>query len=165
MFESRISAGATAKLPRWWKTSRKDGCAVVRHGRTCWKMRRDILRIGKQKDRAVIRSLKSLIGWSPRQEGTWISWRSWIGWPDILWSVNKLARSVTKCTGACDRRLARLISYIHHTSDYWQYCHTGNTVQHCRMGLLQDSDFCWRPGLKINFGRNFMYLWKSNICS
>ena len=30
---------------------------------------------------------------------------------DILWSINKRARSVTKWTGACDRRLARLISY------------------------------------------------------
>ena len=35
-----------------------------------------------------------------------------IGRPDILWSVNKLARSVTTWTRACDRRLARLISYI-----------------------------------------------------
>ena len=31
-----------------------------------------------------------------------------IGRPDILWSVNKLARAVTKGTQACDRRLARL---------------------------------------------------------
>ena len=30
-----------------------------------------------------------------------------IGRPDILWSVNKLARSVTKWTQACNRRLAR----------------------------------------------------------
>ena len=44
-----------------------------------------------------------------------------IGRPDILWSVNKLARSVTKWTQACDRRLARLISYIHFfTRDYRQ---------------------------------------------
>ena len=33
-----------------------------------------------------------------------------VGRLDILWSVNKLARSVTKWTRACDRRLARLIS-------------------------------------------------------
>ena len=30
--------------------------------------------------------------------------------PDILWSVNKLARSITKWTKACDKRLNRLIS-------------------------------------------------------
>ena len=35
-----------------------------------------------------------------------------IGRPDILWSVNKLARSITKWTKACDKRLNRLISYI-----------------------------------------------------
>ena len=46
-----------------------------------------------------------------------------VGDQTFLWSVNKLARSVTKWTGACDRRLARLISYIHHTIDYRQYCH------------------------------------------
>ena len=51
-----------------------------------------------------------------------------IGRPDILWSVNKLARAVTKWTRAHDKRLARLISYIHHTSE-------------CRLGLVQDSDF------------------------
>ena len=35
-----------------------------------------------------------------------------IGRPDILWSVNKLAKSITKWTRACDKRLSRLISYI-----------------------------------------------------
>ena len=64
-----------------------------------------------------------------------------IGRPDILWTVNKLARSVTKWTRACDRRRARLISYIHHTSVYRQYCHVGNTAQHCRLGLFHDPDF------------------------
>ena len=44
-------------------------------------------------------------------------------------------------TQACDRRLARLISHIHHTNDFRQYCHVGNTAQHCRLGLFQDSDF------------------------
>ena len=58
-----------------------------------------------------------------------------------LWSVNKLARSFTKWTQACDRRLARLLSNIHHTSDYRQYCHAGYMAQHRRLGLFQDSDF------------------------
>ena len=57
------------------------------------------------------------------------------------WSVNKLARSITKWTKACDKRLNRLISYIHHTCEYKQYCHVGNTAQQCRLGLFQDSDF------------------------
>ena len=37
-----------------------------------------------------------------------------IGSPDILWSVNKLARAVTKLTKPCDKRLGRLVSYILH---------------------------------------------------
>ena len=46
-----------------------------------------------------------------------------IGRLGILWSVNKLARAVTTWTKACDKRLSRLISYIHHTCEYKQYCH------------------------------------------
>ena len=38
-----------------------------------------------------------------------------IGRPDIPWSVKKVARSITKWTKAFDKRLNRLISYIHHT--------------------------------------------------
>ena len=51
-----------------------------------------------------------------------------IGRLHILWSVNKLARSVNKWTRVCDRGLSRLISYIHHTNDFRQYCHVGNTA-------------------------------------
>ena len=64
-----------------------------------------------------------------------------IGRPDILWSVNKLARSITKWTNACDKRLNRLISYIHHTCEYRHYCHVGNIAKQCRLGQFQDSDF------------------------
>ena len=55
--------------------------------------------------------------------------------------MNKLARSITKWTKACDKRVSRLISYIHHTCEYNQYCHKGNTAKQCRLGLFQDSDF------------------------
>ena len=41
----------------------------------------------------------------------------------------------------CDKRLYRLISYIHHTCEYRRYCHVGNTSKQCRLGLFQDSDF------------------------
>ena len=66
-----------------------------------------------------------------------------IGRLDILWSVTKLARAVTKWTKSCDKRLARLISisHIHHTSENQQYCCVGYTAQQCRLGLFQDSDF------------------------
>ena len=64
-----------------------------------------------------------------------------IGRPDILWSVNKLARGITKWTKSCDKRLARLISHFHHTSEDRQYCYVGNTAQQYRLGFFQDCDF------------------------
>ena len=59
----------------------------------------------------------------------------------ILCSVNKLARAVTKWNQACDRRFARLISFIHRTNDFRQHCHVGNPAQHRRLGVFQDSAF------------------------
>ena len=64
-----------------------------------------------------------------------------IGRPDILGSVDKLARSITKWTKACDKRLNRLISNIHHACEYKQYCHVGNSATQSRLGLFQDSHF------------------------
>ena len=64
-----------------------------------------------------------------------------LGRPDILWSVNKFARSITKWTNTFDKGLSRLISYIHHTCEYKQHCHVGNTAKQCRLGLTQDSVF------------------------
>ena len=40
-----------------------------------------------------------------------------LGRSDILWSVNKFNRAVTNLARDCNKRLARLISYIHLTSD------------------------------------------------
>ena len=54
-----------------------------------------------------------------------------------LWT-NLLVLSWTR---ACDKRSARLISYIHHTCEFKQYCHVGNTAQQCRLGSSQNSDF------------------------
>ena len=59
-----------------------------------------------------------------------------IGRPDILWSVNKLARTVTKWTRACDKRLARLICYIHHTSEFQQCCHVGKYCTTVQVGTV-----------------------------
>ena len=64
-----------------------------------------------------------------------------IGRLDILRSVNKLARSITKCSKACDKRQNRLTSYMHHTCENKQYCYVGNAAKQCRLGLFQDSDF------------------------
>ena len=34
-----------------------------------------------------------------------------------------------------------MVSEIHITRDYRQSCHLGNTSEHCRLGLFQDSEF------------------------
>ena len=74
-----------------------------------------------------------------------------IGRPDILWSVNKLARPITKWTKACDKRLNRLISFIHHTCEYKQYCYVGNTAQQCRLGLYICSNKLAVQGTNFSF--------------
>ena len=55
---------------------------------------------------------------------TWLEF----GRLDVLWTVNMLAGSVTKWNKACDKRLARLISYMYtkHTKHYRQYRIVGN---------------------------------------
>ena len=85
-----------------------------------------------------------------------------IGGLDILWSVNKLARSITKWTKACDKRLNRLISYIYDTCEYRQYYHVCNAAKQCRLGLFQDSDFAGDlEDSKSTSGGTFF--WKSYI--
>ena len=37
--------------------------------------------------------------------------------PELYWAVNSLAREVIKWTVACDKRLHRLISHIHHNTE------------------------------------------------
>ena len=71
-----------------------------------------------------------------------------IGRPDLLWTVDYLDGSVTKWNGACGLRLARLISYIHHTTNYKHYCHVGNQAMDCELELVQDADFC-RKGNRL----------------
>ena len=112
-------------------------------GRTTWKgMQRDALNgvanwQTKQSSKCI-RCPHHVLTTTSSKRKNWKRWEtfsksalksSWkclylarIGRPDILWSVNKLTRAVTKWTRACDRRLARLIAYIHHTKDHQQYC-------------------------------------------
>ena len=88
-----------------------------------------------------------------------------IGRLDILWLGNKLARAITKWTKACDKRLNRLISYIHHTSEYKQYCHVGNTAAQCRLGLFQDSDFAGDLEDSKSTSGGTLCIFGTHICS
>ena len=145
MFKSRISPVATQKLPVWVKPHAKtvawsydmEGHAKKCDERCCELANKKTEQFFKKAELESVGELSKVC----LQIVLTCLYLARFGRPDILWSVNKLARSVTKWTQACDRRLARSISYIHHTRDYRHYCHVGNAAQHCRLGLFQDSDF------------------------
>ena len=155
MFESRISAGATEKLPcsenlsiSSWSYDMEGHAkkCVQRHCDLANKTTQQLYKVStpciddhhfKEEEMKYVGELSEVCS----QIAIKCSYLARIGRPDILWSVIKLARSITKWTKACDKRLSRLISYIHHTCEYKQYCHVGNTAEQCRLGLFQDSDF------------------------
>ena len=45
---------------------------------------------------------------------------------DVMWTVNLLAREVTRWSPACDRCLHRLICFLHHTKDHGVVCFVGD---------------------------------------
>ena len=155
MFESRISAGATNKKPGWEKPHAKTiawSYVMEGHAKQCVERFCELANKAEQLHKVwspclddhqfkkeELESVGDFI-WLCSQIVLKCLYLARIGRPDISWSVNKLVRGITKWTQACDRCLARLISYRHHTQD-WQLCNVGNTAEHCRLGFLQDSDF------------------------
>ena len=153
MFESRISGGATEKLPypdnfciSSWSYDMEGHAkkCVERYCELANQTTQQLYKVStpciddhhfKEEEMKSVGELSQVCS----QIVLKCSYLTRIERPDI--PVNKLARSITKWTKACDKRLSRLISYIHHTSDYKQYCHVGNTAKPCRVGLFQDSDF------------------------
>ena len=159
MFESRISAVATEKSPcsenlriSWWSYDMEchaKKCAE-RYCELTNKTTQQLYKVStpciddhhfKEEELKSVGELSTVLS----QIVLKCLYLARIGRLDILWSVNKLARSITKWTKACDKRLSRLISYIHHTCEYKQYCYVGNTAKQCRLGLFQDSDFAGDP--------------------
>ena len=154
MFESRISAVATEKLPRSeslrissWSYDMEGNAkkCVERYCELANKATQQLYKVStpcidghhfKEEELKSVGELSQVCS----QIVLKCLYLARIGRPDILWSVNKFARSITKWTKACDKRLSRLISYIHHTCDYKQNCHVGKTAKQCRLGLFQDSD-------------------------
>ena len=100
-----------------------------------------------------------------------------IGRHDILWSVNKLARSITKWTKACYKRLTRLISYIHHTCEYqgmsWRIVLFGlrglqveeidGTCGSWRINIISQSWKIW-CALNVNVNRTESLLENTKTC-
>ena len=121
VFESRISAGATEKFQRW-QTPHAQTAAwsydVEGHAQKCVKRYCELANKNVEQQ-----ALSWMITYSSRKNSTQLEncqkfvhklsfnclYLALIGRPDTLWSVNKLARSVTKWTQACDRRLGSLI--------------------------------------------------------
>ena len=62
-----------------------------------------------------------------------------MGRPDTLWSVNTLARKITKWDRGCDKRLHRLIEYLKTTTDWGQLCYVGDYQQECWIALFVDA--------------------------
>ena len=158
IFESRISAAATEKLPGWEKPHAKTmawSYDMEGHARKCVER---YCELANKKDGAVVQSLESMHRWpSFQRRRIEIRWRivrsvlSSFFWNAYTWHVlddpifygqwTSLSVPSQNGRGACDKSLNRWISYIHHTCEYKHYCHVGNTALQCRLGLLQDSDF------------------------
>ena len=117
---------------------------VLWHGRSRKEVRGQILRTSEQNDSTITQSRNSMY-WRPSIQEETGSFGDltkmcaqivlkclYLGeLVDLIliWSVHKLARPITKWTRECDRNLARLISYIQHTSKFKQCCLVGNTAQ------------------------------------
>ena len=60
---------------------------------------------------------------------------------DCLYAVNMLAREVTRWNVACDKRLHKLMCYIHHTTSWTQACWVGDRPEDCFLALFCDAGF------------------------
>ena len=166
MFESRISAGGAEKLPfpqslriSSWSYDMEGHTkkCVERHCELANKSTQQLYKVSSPRidDHHFKEEETKSVGGSSQvcsQIVLKCLYLARIGRPYILWSVKKLARFITLWTNACDKRRNRLISYIHHTFEYEQYCHAWNTAKQCRLGLFQDSDFAGDEDAKSTSG-------------
>ena len=61
--------------------------------------------------------------------------------PELYWAVNSLAREVTRWTVACDKRLHRLICYIHFNKKAVIKSYVGDEPAKCKLMLFCDASF------------------------
>ena len=61
--------------------------------------------------------------------------------PDLCWAVNSLASVLSKWNVAADKRLHRLIAYMHHHSDFVQMAWVGDKIQDCIQVEYADSSY------------------------
>ena len=60
---------------------------------------------------------------------------------ELLWPICSSARNVSKWTRACDKRLHRLMCYIHHTPEHSLESYVGDNAEDCHPVLFSDADF------------------------
>ena len=72
---------------------------------------------------------------------------------DLLWAVNSLAREVTIWSVNCDKRLHRLICYMHFSVDMQMECWVGDDPKDCQLALFADASFAsWLADSKSTSG-------------
>ena len=181
MFETQISAEATEKWPGWktltqrqfrgptiWKDMPKNALSDTVNWQTRNWRKKKTEQLYKVSTRCLDdHHFKERKNWQRSENCPKYALKSSrnacilarIGRLAILRSVNKLARSVTNWTQACDRRLARFISYIHHTSDYRQYTVMWENRTTLSIGITPRLRLCWGPRrFLIDLQGNLMYL-------
>ena len=159
MFESRISAGAVEKLsetrfsgklmrtlflrcPMIWKVMLRSAWEDILSWRVKQRNnytkshRHALMTTNLQKNRISWRIVNSLLTKCSEMCILGSYWETW-----YFMVREQICSCGHKWNKACDKRVARLISYIHHTCVFRQYCYVGNTAQQCRLGFFQDSDF------------------------
>ena len=60
---------------------------------------------------------------------------------DLLWTIAHLARMVAKWTKACDRKLHRLVSYLHHHQHISPENFVGDYPEDLTLACYNDADF------------------------
>ena len=170
MFDSRISAGATEKTTKLGHS--EYFYVVLRHGRSCQEVCGRYCELAnKTTDQLYKVSTPCIDGHQVKEEdlktvGELSKHLARIGGPDILWSVKKIARAITKMdqslwlTSCAFDLLHSLHLWIQTILSCGKYCRTMSIGIVSRFWLCKGS---WR--FKIHSGRNSVRVWKSHICS
>ena len=78
--------------------------------------------------------------------------------PETFWSTNHLSRDLTKWTRASDKRLMRLMSFLHYTKDCVQFCYVGDHIKDCFLIQFCDAGFAGDLGDSRSTGGSITYL-------
>ena len=145
------------KITGLGKTSRTNSSAVLRHGGTRSKMRWATLRIGKKKkwsncttfqvlawmtinaNRKNLNQLENCQKFARKLSENACTWHELDDLTFHGLSTSLQDQSQNGLRHVTDAWQGWFLTFITH--DFGQYCHVGNTAQHCRLSLFQDSDF------------------------